>query len=356
MHLGIPAILDFYRRYRQEPALVLATIHATEGSTYRKTGAMMLISADGSFEGLISGGCLEGDLLHHAKGVFETGQPVRVTYDMSAGDDLVWNLGLGCDGVIHLLLQRLQPGSGFDVFERLEKSHGQRRAAMMALVTGPEGCSMMGQAALRDQAGAVAGEGCLATLLEEHAESWPEWRARLLPARLDGSACEVLLVNMPVQTRVLICGAGPDCLPVARVLSELDWDVVIADHRPAFARQDRFPDNCRVVRTRPEALATAVDLDQVDATVIMSHHLENDAAYLRQVATAGMSYIGTLGPRARRGRLQEMAGCEDTAVHGPVGLDIGAELPAAIALSVAAEIHAVLNRRDGQSLTGADHA
>ena len=93
----------------------------------------------------------------------------------------------------------------------------------------------------------------------------------------------------------------------------------------------------------------------VDAAVIMNHHLENDAACLRQLAQAGPDYIGTLGPRARRGRLQEMAACEEFPVHGPVGLDIGAELPAAIALSVAAEIHAVLNARDGRSLTELNH-
>lgn len=355
MHLGIPAILDFYRRHRQQPALVLATIIATEGSTYRKPGAMMLTGAAGSFEGLISGGCLEGDLLHHANGVLETGEPARVSYDMSAGADLVWNLGLGCDGVIHLFLQRLQPDGGFDVFDQLEISHAQRRKAMLAQVAGPAGSPLMGLSASRDEVGVAAGDSQLIALLEEQATPWPDWRARLMQTTVNGSPAEVLVVNIPPQTRVLICGAGPDCLPMARILSQLDWGVVIADHRPAYARQDRFPDTCQVVHARPEALAEAVDLAQFDAAVIMSHHLENDASYLRQLVAVEMPYIGTLGPRARRARLQEMADCENTAVFGPVGLDIGAELPAAIALAVAAEIHAVLNRRDGHSLTGGDH-
>ena len=118
MHLGVPALLDFYRRHREEESLVLATITATEGSTYRKPGAMMLISPQGDFEGMISGGCLEGDLLHHAANVFSSGETASVTYDMHADDDLVWSLGLGCDGVIHLMLQRLDRDDHFGFLEQ----------------------------------------------------------------------------------------------------------------------------------------------------------------------------------------------------------------------------------------------
>ena len=83
----------------------------------------------------------------------------------------------------------------------------------------------------------------------------------------------------------------------------------------------------------------------------MSHHLENDAEYLSQLAAFEIPYIGVLGPAARRGKLSEMSGYPEQRLHGPVGLDIGAELPEAIALSIAAEVHAVLNGRDGRSLT-----
>ena len=140
MHLGIPALLEFYREHREEPALVLATIIGTEGSTYRKPGAMMLISRSGSFAGLISGGCLESDLLHHAGNVFESGQPDFLTYDMHANDELVWNLGLGCDGVIHLLLQRREEGAGpvaarhlVLAVRRVETEVGEHRADVVGL-------------------------------------------------------------------------------------------------------------------------------------------------------------------------------------------------------------------------------
>jgi xanthine/CO dehydrogenase XdhC/CoxF family maturation factor len=161
----------------------------------------------------------------------------------------------------------------------------------------------------------------------------------------------MIQVNIPARTRVLICGAGPDAVPVARALCQLDWDVLIVDHRLAFAKADRFPDNCTVIQSRPGNLSGATDLSEVDAVVIMSHHLENDSIYLGQVAGFDIPYIGVLGPAARRDRLRSMAGCLELEIKGPVGLDIGAELPGAIALSIAAEIHAVLNRRDGLSLT-----
>jgi xanthine/CO dehydrogenase XdhC/CoxF family maturation factor len=347
MHLGMPELLEFYRAHRQEPALVLATITATEGSTYRKTGAMLLASADGGFAGLISGGCLEGDLMHHVRRVFETGEALTVDYDMSAGDDLVWNLGLGCDGVIHLLLQRLERNAGLAVLEQIDRAHRERKAVLLAVVSDPA-AAPRGALGLVDADGATAGDSILSGLLERHAKPWPDWRTRVVKS---GSGVgPALLVHVPAPTRVLICGAGPDALPLARILDELDWEVVVVDHRADFARPERFPRRCRVVHSRPRALAEQVAVDQFDGALVMSHHLENDAEYLRRLAAQPPRYLGLLGPAARKERLREMANCPSLTIHGPAGLDIGSELPASIALSIAAEMHAVLNGRDGRSL------
>ena len=364
MHLGIPALLDFYRTHASEESLVLVTIIATEGSTYRKPGAMMLISRDDSFEGMISGGCLEGDLLHHAAEVFSSGQAKFVTYDMHADDDLVWSLGLGCDGVIHLMLQRLDRENGFEFLEQLEASHAARLNVLLALTTQSNGSLPLASSALLDRAGNTCGDVALLEMLQEISQQgWPDWRYRKIDGtengdrengdRENGEASETILVNIPPQTRVLVCGAGPDAVPVVRALSALDWDVLVVDHRPAYARAERFPDKCRVIQARPEQLAELVDLDEIDAAVVMSHHLENDSTYLGQLAKKDLDYLGCLGPRARRDRLREMADCPGQQVFGPVGLDIGAELPEGIALSLVAEIHAVLNRRSGLPLTPA---
>jgi xanthine/CO dehydrogenase XdhC/CoxF family maturation factor len=352
MHLGIPALLDFYRAHREDDSLVLVTITRTEGSTYRKPGAMMLISSDDRFEGMISGGCLEGDLLEHARQVFETGEARTLTYDMHADENLAWGLGLGCDGVIHLLLQRLQRDSGHGFLRSLEQAHERREAALLAITTEGPG---QGAMALLKQNGEGKGDELLLARLRPMLDPWPGWRCRTLADEAEADNPGVIVIHLPPQVRVLICGAGPDAVPVAGTLATLDWGVHVVDHRPAYARAERFPAGCTVSRSRPENLSEAVELAELDAAVIMSHHLENDAEYLRQLHDAGLAYIGLLGPAARRLRLRDMVGCTDRLLHGPAGLDIGAELPAAIALSIAAEIHAVLNDRDGRSLTGKCH-
>ena len=349
MHLGTHALLEFCNRHRDDPELVLVTIIGTSGSTYRKPGAMMLISRDGRYEGMISGGCLEGDLLEHASGVFETGEPARVTYDMSADEDLVWSLGIGCDGITHLMLQRLAREDGLEVFRQIGASHGERKSVLLALAPRGDGGTAAGALASLDRAGKRSGEPGLLPLLEETARDWPEWRSRTV----EKDGLEVMLIQVPPRTRVLICGAGPDAVPVAECFAGLDWEVFVADHRAAFARADRFPAGCHVLHQRQSDLHERVDLDEIDAAVIMTHHLESDAEYLRQLCGRPLPYLGILGPTARKDRLREMAGCAERPLFGPVGLDIGAELPASIALSIAAEVHAVLNQRDGRSLT--DH-
>lgn len=350
MHLGTPALLDFYRAHGRDDDLVLATIIATVGSTYRKPGAMMLIARDGQFEGLISGGCLEGDLLQHAAEVFSSGMAKRVTYDMHADDDLVWSLGLGCDGVIHLLLQRLERDSSFGLLDQLEHAQQCRRPVLLALVTQSDGALPVGTHGCVDSVGTSEGPSSLLSLLGGLAGPWPDWRCKTVRFGDDGAG-EAIAVHVPPTPRVLICGAGPDAVPLARLLANLGWETVVVDHRPAFAKAGRFPTRCTVLQTRPERLAEVLEPESLDAAVVMSHHLENDSAYLRCLAPHAIPYIGVLGPRARRIRLAKLAGISGRTVFGPVGLDIAAELPASIALAVAAEIHAVLNKRDGRSLT-----
>jgi xanthine dehydrogenase accessory factor len=214
----------------------------------------------------------------------------------------------------------------------------------------------LGELGLVNSGNTVFGdERMISAASQEISGRWPGWRC----IQTNYQDHEVLLVNIPPQPRVLVCGAGPDAVPVANQFAELGWDCILADHRPAFARVDRFPQGCTPLLTRPEKLQEATDLQQVDAAIIMAHHLENDAAYLRQLAPllsssgqgGNLRYLGVLGPASRRDKLREMAGNPDAFVYGPVGLDIGAELPEAIALSMAAEIHAVLNQRDGKFLT-----
>ena len=360
MHLGLSALLDFYREHRMDEALVLGTVVATAGSTYRKPGAMMLIAADNSYKGLISGGCLEADLAAHAKDVFADGKARQVCYDMSSGDDFAFGLGLGCEGVIHLLLQRLERDAGFGFLNTLDHAWRARRGGLLCLVAS-SGIQdyPAGAFALHCGAEYSAGDPLLIDGIRSHEGAqisgghdmsrrfWQETVER------DGGSAELLLIPIMPPPCILVCGAGHDAVPLSRLAAEMGWNCTIVDHRPGFARADRFPGSCEVRLLQPEDLGQHVPLGRVDAAVLMSHHLGHDRHYLAQVVAAKVPYIGLLGPRARRDRLLGEIGAKHVHVHGPAGLDIGAEMPESIALAIVAEIHAFLNRRDGSMLTRA---
>jgi len=361
MHLGLSALLQFYRHHQADEALVLGTVIATEGSTYRKPGAMMLIAADSSYHGLISGGCLEADLASHAKEVLADGKTRDVCYDMSHGDDFAWGLGLGCDGIIHLMLQRLDSNTGFGFLKTLDQAWAAKSSGLLSLVTSSNDPEISaGEFALHCGPDFNTGEPDLMQSVHSpegalfsggHDMSRRYWQDSIDTGR---GKVDVLLIPIMPPPAILICGAGHDALPVSRLAVEMGWDCFIVDHRSGFARADRFPASCEIRVLQPNELSTVIDLDQIDAAILMTHHLGHDRAYLAQVVDAGVSYIGLLGPRARRDRLLDEIGAADVHVHGPAGLDIGAEMPESIALSIIAEIHAFLNRRDGSMLTSAN--
>lgn len=360
MHLGLTALLEFYQEHQADDALVLGTIIATEGSTYRKPGAMMLIAADNSYCGLISGGCLEADLAAQASDVFTDGTPRKVYYDMSHGDDFAWGLGLGCDGVIHLMLQRLDSNTGFGFLQTLAQAWKAKSSGLLSLVTSSDDPTHpAGDFALHCGEEFNTGDPLLMKSLHSperslyssgHDMSRLFWQDAIDTAF---GKVEVLLIPIMPPPAILICGAGHDALPVARLTVEMGWNCTIVDHRPGFARADRFPVCCDVRVLQPEELSELVPLHNMDAAVLMTHHLGHDRQYLSQAVEANVPYIGLLGPRARRDRLLGEIDAEDVHVYGPAGLDIGAEMPESIALAIVAEIHAFLNRRDGSMLTSA---
>ena len=352
MHLGLKALNTFFEQHREKDALVLATVVGIQGSSYRKPGAMMLISADGDYAGMISGGCLEADLLEHAAAVFQNGEPAHVTYDMYADEQLVWGLGLGCDGVINLLLQRLDRQKQFEFLPFLFKAQGARLRTVLALVTSSDCAELAeGAVALSDSSGHTYGSDMLCTCIDK-AEFAPSSRYLEKSIELPGGRVDVLLVDIQPAPKILVCGAGPDAGPITQLVTDLGWECVVVDHRAHYAQPGRFPAGASIIQIPAKDMATAVDLTEIDAAVIMSHHLENDLLYLDACLGAdGISYIGILGPSLRREKLLARCKKTSTALFGPVGLDIGAELPESIALSAVAEIHAVLNGRSGGILT-----
>jgi xanthine/CO dehydrogenase XdhC/CoxF family maturation factor len=313
--------------------LVAAFVIATEGSTYRKPGALMLLSSTGARCGLLSGGCLEGDLHEHAQRLLAGDDRILERhYDGRGSDDPVWGLGLGCEGAMRILLWRLETGSSLTLLRGWLSAAIRREPALLEidLVSG-DGALSLGSA-LRGDADSSPPSSVL-----------PSGRATLR----DGSFA-VAAARVPAM---LLCGAGPDAEPVVRMASQVGWQVTVVDHRPAYVEAARFQDAIRVATVDAADPGAVVALDGFDAAVVMSHNLVADGRYLAALAVSAIPYVGLLGPAARRERLYAELGPLAEALRprlrAPVGLDLGGASPEAIALSIVAELQASLHGRSG---------
>jgi xanthine/CO dehydrogenase XdhC/CoxF family maturation factor len=353
-------------------AMVLATVARTAGSTYTKAGAHMLIAGDGEYAGLLSGGCLEGDLAELARGVLSSGSATVVRYDMRGPDDLLFGLGSGCEGAMDVVLQRLDASNDWQPLRRLAEAWRAQRPESLLLVVNSA------QTSLPVGAGIFAGDaqpfGLDATFAAEPSTLASMQRIaadhkhlatnRLLPAALPG--VDFLSLHQPRPTRVLLLGAGPDAQPVALLASLLGWHITVIDHRTHFAQTARFPAAGSVLDGGAKALTTLLSsharagahpvesrssanrphAPAFAAAIVMSHHLTTDLAYLRALTGSDIPYVGLLGPATRRQRLIDQLGDSAQWLHGrlraPVGLDLGANSPETIALSIVAEIQAAL--------------
>ncbi len=352
-------ILDACTRIRR-PA-VLATVVRVEGSAYRRPGARMLISADGATEGMVSGGCLETDLAERAREVLEQGGPQTVVYDMRSPDDIVWGLGLGCDGEVRVLLEVLDPQHvpawcDFAVSARRRRGH----AAIATVFDGPGAVGRRCWLDDRGQSGAThrsdeLGESMARSLrkaLEERSSRNETWTTSA------GSHAGLVEIVRP-HVQLCLFGAGADAVPLVEQAAALDWRVRLFDHREPFADPQRFPRAHEVRCVDYQTFDPAeLKIDERTAILLLTHHFLHDHALLERLLELPAGYLGVLGPQRRRESLLkrlatdgiEPSGAARERLHGPVGLDIGSETPQEIALSALAEIQAVLNGRDGGRL------
>ncbi len=343
---------------KNEPA-VLATVVKTSGSSYRLPGARMLLTRTGQRAGSISGGCLEDDIVKRAWWFTENGPIVR-RYDTTPDGEIAAEYGLGCNGIIHVLIEQIKPGSD-EVVRLMRDVRQTRRSAAVAHCVTP--ASAAGQRLILDTNGRLRGK------LPSHAD--PVALERLLKeavlsgksglARLDAST-EIFVETLVPALRLLVFGAGEDAVPVVDLAKNLGWEVFVYDGRAHYARREKFA-NADGVKVRTPGDGGPLPVDHWTAAVLMSHSYSQDLEMLKELADAPLCYLGVLGPRKRAVQMLQEAAIKhefgNTALHSPMGLDIGADGPDQVALSVVAEIQGTLNGRFGGPLrerAGSIHA
>jgi len=340
---SLPEFFSAYRD-RSEP-LVLATIIETIGSTYRKAGAQMLIARDGQAAGLLSGGCAESDLIERAQRVFNSGVAEIATFDTRGSDDVIWGIGLGCEGAMRILLTRMDAANDYQPFTYVLDCKTQHRLGAFALVVESNALAVGKHWRLNN----MDASSELHAPLSKTAQSGLAQTIKLLNAT-------IFIAPIELPPRLLVLGAGADAVPVVELAALLGWQATIADHRPAYAVAERFMRAQQVILSPATELPQRIAFDDFDAAVVMSHHLPTDQTYLASLADSKVRYVGLLGPANRRKRLLteigDRAALLKKRLAGPVGLDIGAHTPEAIALAIIAEIHAHLQGRTGASFSG----
>lgn len=360
-------ITDIIRSYEQAltsgKRMALATVVHVEGSSYRRPGARMLVTDDGQLTGAISGGCLEGDALRKALLAISQQKNKLVTYDTTDENDTTLGVQLGCNGIVHILFEPIKTDDAENPVELLKKVSAKRQNA--ALVT---------LFSLQTRTGAQPGTCFLHLQSDDQVMchcAEPEMYDRLLAETqvayqrgdsffkaFDQSLTGfVEYFNTPPS--LIIAGAGNDTIPLTEMASVLGWDITIVDGRTGHATRQRFSKAGKVLVSRAEDVLKHITVDERTFVLLMTHNYNYDLALLKQLLTVDdCQYVGALGPKKKLERMYaelENEGMvitdeQKAKVYGPVGLDIGAETSEEIALSVLAEIKAVLGKRAGFSL------
>ncbi len=339
--------------------MALATIVAVRGSTYRRPGARLLVPEAGELIGNISGGCLENDVADVARIVMHEGMARVVSFDLTADDEAVWGWGLGCNGAIELFVEPADKAA--EVAGALRMALEEERPISMVTVLDcsvpgveqgdrmlvrPDGSTerSFGDAALD----AASTEAALELLSLERSE------IRTLPGTTGEAKAFVEVLEPPL--RLLICGAGHDAAPLVRAADGLGWRPIVADDRAEFLNRERFPEAAGFVKLeRPDDVANVAPIDERTYVVVMTHNFLRDKDYVRSLIGAPVRFIAMLGPGARTQRLLTELRHEGVPIgddvlarlHGPAGLDVGAEGPEEIAAAIVAEIVAVKRGREG---------
>lgn len=343
--------IDFSQR-----KAALATVVWVEGSSYRRPGARMLITDDGRWEGAISGGCLEGDALRKARQVMLDGKPIVVTYDTMDDGANSFGVGLGCNGIIDVLIEPIDPQHPENPVASLKEFAQKRDVRVLATVLNSDSVQFLpGHRFVLTESPEAPVPGWLQTDMQEvFSTGKPLTKAYTV----EQAGIEVFIERVDPGIELVIFGAGYDVIPVAKLARELGWQVTVTDDCIAHLSPKRFPVATCVLYADREAVLDKLTITNRTAAVLMSHNFNYDRSVLRELLKTDIPYIGMLGPRKRFDKMQDEFAKDGlhfseealNRVYAPIGLDLGAETPDEIALSIMAEIKAFFTKRTGKFL------
>ena len=321
------------------PAVALATVVRTAGSTPRPAGARLAVAPDGRMVGSVSGGCLEADVVEEALRTLSGEAPPRVLH-YGIADELGWSVGLACGGEVDIFVERLEWSEGDPVVAALREAVAHDLA--VALCTGLEGLSL-GSRALVGENGVVGDSRPFGGEVELLEAAGRRWRSGLAGVdRLEAGA--VFVQPLVPAPKLVIVGAVDTGSVLAQLAKLLGYQVTVIDPRERFCTEERFPAADQLLVEWPDRALARITLGPRDAAVCLAHDPKFDDPTLLALIAGRAGYIGAIGSRQTQARRRETltaAGATATdleRIHGPVGLDLGAATPAEMALAILAEL------------------
>ncbi len=355
---------DIVRAYGEAAAsgkrCAIATVVEVVGSSYRRPGARMLVTDDGRITGAISGGCLEGDAMRRAQYAIEQQENTLVTYDTTDEDDLKFGVQLGCNGIVHILFEPVHPDYPSGAFQLLRLLSANRKPAVLVTLFSLKPGSQPGTSLFFDGETRVTSLSMEAVAnLEADVQLALETRISSVQTYIiDGKSYRGFVEFVPPPIALVIAGAGNDVQPLTVIASLLGWQITVVDGRGSHARRSRFPKADKVLVSKATGVPGQVIPDERTAFLLMTHNYNYDLSLLKELLKIPVAYIGLLGPTSKRERMLadlaeegiRLSSEQELALHGPIGLDIGAETAEEIALSITGEVNAFFNGRAGGQL------
>lgn len=339
----------------QNKQTALVTVVKVVGSSYRRPGARMIVTEDGQITGAISGGCLEGDALRKALLAMSQSKNKLVIYDTTDEEDAKLGVQLGCNGIVSILFEPINNDDDVNPINLLKRIVAQRKDAVLVTIFNEDkNAKQIGTCCVAD------GEENIFAKID-----WKELNAECKTVFTEKESVikrfgnqSALFQFVPPSIQLIIAGAGNDVQPLVEMASILGWRIIVADGRVTHATGKRFPKATGVIVCKPQKLLSHIQADERTAFILMTHNYNYDLDLLSQLANVRCAYIGILGPKKKRQRMfDELDGKgihfneeQLQIIHGPVGLDIGAETSEEIALSALSEIKAVFSKSNASSL------